>query len=152
MFSTRSFTLTDKGGRIQKAGSLQRYVQSDGAADEVSPSLFYVDDVHRIGVLDLRLYNLDRHTENLLLIKNVTKSSTARRASLSSLPCFNLVPIDHAYSLPSSLTGAFFEWQHWPQASMPFSDELVCLPSLPLLLATSLSLLFPALRCSPRLA
>lgn len=61
-----------------------------------------------------------------------------RRVS-AGLPCYRLVPIDHAYSLPPKLhvrprpspfslslpQGAYFEWQHWPQAKQPFSSDLL---------------------------
>jgi hypothetical protein len=118
------------GARVAKSGSIQAYVKCDGAAESISPSLFYDDDVHRIGILDLRLFNLDRNTENILLKKSAERGEASpvvpgRRVSLSGPPCFHLVPIDHALSLPPSLHGAFFEWQHWPQGKVPFSNEIL---------------------------
>ncbi|KAJ0521426.1 putative 1-phosphatidylinositol 4-kinase [Helianthus annuus] len=42
-----------------------------------------------------------------------------------------LIPIDHGLCLPTSLEDPYFEWIHWPQASIPFSeDELDYIESL----------------------
>jgi len=72
---------------------------------------FEIEDVHRIGTLDIRIFNLDRNGENIL----VRKEDGRQR----------LIPIDHTYCLPpiDSLDGAFFEWQYWPQAKKPFSID-----------------------------
>ena len=50
-----------------KVGSLQAYVKHDATAEDVSPSIFPVEEVHRIGLLDLRLLNIDRHHGNILV-------------------------------------------------------------------------------------
>ncbi|CAN1244340.1 Phosphatidylinositol 4-kinase gamma 5 [Linum perenne] len=34
-----------------------------------------------------------------------------------------LFPIDHGLCLPENLENPYFEWIHWPQASIPFSDD-----------------------------
>merc|ERR1711916_146955 len=34
-----------------------------------------------------------------------------------------LVPIDHGYTIPSDMAEAWFEWDLWPQARVPFSPE-----------------------------
>lgn len=109
-----------------KSGSLQRFVRSDGISDEVSPSLLFPADVQRIAILDLRIFNLDRNNENLLLRKSaeVTPLPPGRRAS-GGPPCYHLTPIDHASSLPPTAEGAFFEWQHWAHAKLPLSAELL---------------------------
>ena len=44
-----------------KFGAVSEYVHSIGPAENFSSDLFSVDDVHKIGVLDLRLTNLDRN-------------------------------------------------------------------------------------------
>lgn len=49
-----------------KKGSLQRYVSGDLCSD-YSPFLFPVDEVHKIGILDLLLLNCDRNDGNLLV-------------------------------------------------------------------------------------
>jgi len=87
-----------------------------------------LSDVHRVAVLDLRILNLDRHAENLLLRRSsdpaLAPPPDGRRLS-GGAPCFHLVPIDHAYAFPPRAHGAFFEWQHWPQAKEPLSPALL---------------------------
>jgi len=53
-----------------KVGSLQEFVDSDGTACDVGPVLFPVREVHKIGILDIRILNLDRHLGNILIRRN----------------------------------------------------------------------------------
>lgn len=92
-----------------KLGSLQEYIENDGSSADFSPSLFPVDQVHKIGILDLMLFNTDRHSGNILLKKQDG--------------AFKLIPIDHGFSLPESLEGAWFDWLNWPQAKKPFDEH-----------------------------
>jgi len=48
----------------KEIGSLQKYVSNIGSLTDLSPSLFSVEDVHRIAQLDIRLFNVDRNDEN----------------------------------------------------------------------------------------
>jgi len=92
-----------------KSGSLQRYM--DNAEDrDISSSRFSVSDVHKIGILDVRLYNMDRNEENILMQNPANPK---------------LIPIDHSYVLPPELSFLWFEWLHWKQAKQPFSAELL---------------------------
>jgi hypothetical protein len=43
------------------ADTVQEYIIHDGDTSEVGASRFSVADVHRIGILDVRLFNTDRH-------------------------------------------------------------------------------------------
>jgi len=97
--------------KSEKTGSLQRFVKNEGVSSDMGSSMFSVDAVHRVGVLDIRIFNMDRNGENLLVQRNDGVS--------------RLVPIDHTYSLPpiTLLDSAFFEWHYWPQAKKPFSQE-----------------------------
>jgi len=97
-----------------KIASLQRYVDHDSDAGDLGPSGFSVSSVHRIGILDIRLLNIDRHSGNILVGK-----CGQERYSLGGV---ELVPIDHGLCLPEWLDDPYFEWLHWPQASVPFSD------------------------------
>jgi hypothetical protein len=92
-----------------KTGSIQKFIPNDGESSSVGYSSFLTEDVHRIGTLDIRLFNMDRNGENILIKK---EGKTHR-----------LIPIDHAYSLPEKLDGAYFEWMYWPQAKTPFTKE-----------------------------
>jgi len=95
-----------------KIGSLQQYVQHDGCAEDISVALFPAKEVHRIGVLDILLLNMDRHGGNILF----TETEKG----------FTLIPIDHGFSLPDCFKGlgnAWFDWLNWTQAKQPFDEE-----------------------------
>lgn len=92
-----------------KIASLQRFVHHKYDAGELGSSSFSVASVHRIGIFDVRLLNLDRHAGNILVKKNDNSAE--------------LVPIDHGLCLPEWLDDPYFEWLHWPQALVPFSEH-----------------------------
>lgn len=91
-------------------GSLQDFQKHKSSCEDMGTARFTADSVHRLGILDVRLLNLDRHLGNIL----VTEDD-------------KLVPIDHAYVLPSckNLGEITFEWLYWPQCKVPFSREAV---------------------------
>jgi len=96
----------------KKIGSLQRFVHNKGSLSDFGQSLFSVSDVHRIAQLDIRLFNVDRNEENLLVIEENG--------------VHHLVPIDHAYTLPETLEdGTLFAWLNWKQTKVPMSQELL---------------------------
>jgi len=100
--------------QLSKIASFQKFIPHDCDASDHGTSSFPVAAVHRIGILDIRILNTDRHGGNLLVRK------------LSSVERFEqveLVPIDHGLCLPETLEDPYFEWIHWPQASIPFSDD-----------------------------
>lgn len=83
-----------------------------------------VRDVQRIGILDLRLFNTDRHAGNMLVRRRAPSSQQRMDgASLLDMQQYELVPIDHGFALPEALEPPYFEWQHWPQAMLPFGRE-----------------------------
>lgn len=103
-----------KRKQISKIASLQQYITHDFDASDHGTSSFPVAAVHRIGILDVRILNTDRHAGNLLVRK------------FNESGCFGkveLVPIDHGLCLPEDLEDPYFEWIHWPQASIPFSED-----------------------------
>ncbi|XP_051224379.1 phosphatidylinositol 4-kinase gamma 1 [Lolium perenne] len=105
--------------------SIQRFVAHHYDAGELGPSRFSVQSVHRVGILDVRLLNIDRHAGNILV-----KNPPTGDGSSSAVP-LELVPIDHGLCLPEQLDDPYFEWLHWPQASRPFSStELDYIASL----------------------
>ncbi|KAK6276079.1 hypothetical protein POUND7_005788 [Theobroma cacao] len=111
-----------KKKKVSKIASLQQFIPHDFDASDHGTSSFPVDAIHRIGILDVRIFNTDRHAGNLLVRK------------LSEVEGFGqveLIPIDHGLCLPESLEDPYFEWIHWPQASIPFSaDELEYIKNL----------------------
>ncbi|GJP57332.1 hypothetical protein CLOM_g16355 [Closterium sp. NIES-68] len=126
--------------------SLQRYEEHDYDASEHGTSRFPVGAVHRMGILDVRLLNTDRHSGNILVKKLSSggggggaaetedrwrRSFSHSHAHLRGDDAVRLIPIDHGFCLPEALESAYFEWLHWPQASLPFSpDELEYIAAL----------------------
>lgn len=73
---------------------------------------------------DIRLFNTDRHAGNMLVrTSKDTMGSSVNLLSRMSDSQYELVPIDHGFCLPESLDAPYFEWLHWPQAMLPFSEE-----------------------------
>lgn len=99
------------GWRSEKTGSFQEYVMNDGASWDIGPSLFPVKEVHKIGILDLHIFNTDRHGGNILI------------CDADDAGVYKLTPIDHGYSLPTSLDRAWFDWLTWPQSRVNFDEE-----------------------------
>jgi hypothetical protein len=102
-----------------KIASIQQFVKHDFDASDHGTSRFPVSSVHRIGILDVRLFNTDRHAGNIL----VKKMNAEDGGGSLFEEGVDLIPIDHGLCLPETLDEPYFEWLHWPQASMPFSKE-----------------------------
>jgi hypothetical protein len=112
---------TSPDGLPLKLGSLQEFVPHECDTSELGASRFCVRDVQRIGILDLRLFNTDRHAGNML-VRRARHGSSAPEVCLTK-DQYELIPIDHGFALPEALEPPYFEWQHWPQAMMPFGQE-----------------------------
>lgn len=107
---------------VSKIASFQQFIPHDFDASDHGTSSFPVASVHRIGILDIRILNTDRHAGNLLVRK---------LDGIGSLGQMELIPIDHGLCLPETLEDPYFEWIHWPQASIPFTeDELAYIDDL----------------------
>lgn len=105
----------------EKEGSMQRFVPSECSAEDMGTLKFTAPEVHKIGILDVRLFNTDRHAGNILL------------RTRSNDQTFAMTPIDHGFCLPSyqHLDGATFDWLQWPQSEFPFTcSELDHIASL----------------------
>lgn len=74
-------------------------------------------EVHKIAALDLRLGNTDRNGSNIL-VRRARGGDNGGTGDGNG--AFELVPIDHAGIMPDSFEDLAFEWQFWPQASVPF--------------------------------
>ncbi|MBA0591976.1 phosphatidylinositol 4-kinase gamma 5 [Gossypium raimondii] len=99
---------------FSKIASLQQFIPHDFDASDYGTSSFPVAAVHKIGILDIRILNTDRHAGNLL-VRKIDGGG--------GLDQVELVPIDHGLCLPENLEDPYFEWIHWPQASIPFSED-----------------------------
>ncbi|XVF11727.1 hypothetical protein REPUB_Repub08aG0052600 [Reevesia pubescens] len=100
--------------KVSKIASLQQFIPHDFDASDHGTSSFPVEAVHRIGILDIRILNTDRHAGNLLVRK---------LGGVGGFGQVELIPIDHGLCLPESLEDPYFEWIYWPQASIPFSED-----------------------------
>lgn len=94
-------------GGMPKEGSLMRFVNNRGGAEDFGPSCFSEDNVHRLALFDLRTLNLDRHGGNILV-----DSATG-----------DLVPIDHGCAFPTELGEPWLDWRLWRQAETELSSE-----------------------------
>ncbi|KAL6969668.1 Phosphatidylinositol 4-kinase gamma 7 [Sarracenia purpurea var. burkii] len=99
---------------VSKIASFQQFIPHDFDASDHGTSSFPVASVHRIGILDIRIFNTDRHAGNLLVRK---------LEGVGRFDQVELIPIDHGLCLPESLEDPYFEWIHWPQSSIPFSED-----------------------------
>jgi hypothetical protein len=99
-----------------KVGSLQKFVSSDGDCSDFGANKFSVESVHRLGVFDISILNMDRNDENLLVQKSDDESG------------WKLIPIDHTYCFPNKVD-SYFNWQYWSQSKKPFSPEMLALIS-----------------------
>lgn len=99
---------------VSKIASFQQFIKHNFDASDHGTSSFPVSEVHHIGILDIRIFNTDRHAGNLLVRK---------LDGVGSFGQVELIPIDHGLCLPETLEDPYFEWIHWPQASIPFSDD-----------------------------
>ncbi|KAL2461484.1 Phosphatidylinositol 4-kinase gamma 4 [Abeliophyllum distichum] len=97
-------------GVTAKIGSLQMFMENNGSCEDMGPSAFPVEEVHKIAVLDMRVANADRHAGNILVSKGQDGQTV-------------LIPIDHGYCLPDSFEDCTFDWLYWPQARQPFSTN-----------------------------
>lgn len=97
--------------KLPKIGSFQSFVQSEGPIENYSSDLFSSDEIHKIAVLDLRILNLDRNTDNILVQRHSDE--------------YRLVPIDHGLSIPDSLEVCSYDlaWLGYDQAEQPFSQK-----------------------------
>jgi len=64
-------------GAPTKLVSLQEFVEHDSDAGDCGASGFPVEEVHRIGILDIRLFNTDRHSGNILIRQKPTQQGGA---------------------------------------------------------------------------
>ena len=94
-----------------KKGSMQSFVNHSDVAGNFGTGLFSAKEVHKLGILDLRLLNCDRNENNVLIQKN--KNSV------------KMIPIDHGLCLPDCIEIYDYEivWMSWPQSHEAFSSE-----------------------------
>lgn len=110
---TAMVSLKGMDGSAEKVGSFQQFVVHDMDCEEMGPSAFPIQEVHKIAILDIRFANTDRNAGNIL----------ARRNREDNI--WELTPIDHGYCFPSTFEDINFEWLYWPQAKAPFTRAML---------------------------
>jgi len=106
-----SFGKETNGLTKTKVGSLQQFVQNDGASWDIGFGAFPDHEVQKIAAFDLRIFNNDRHGGNMLM-------------KMKEDGEYTLTPIDHGFSLPSTMNRAWFDWLTWPQVKKPILPEI----------------------------
>lgn len=89
-------------------GSCQLYVDATPAV-EISVTRYAALEpapIRRIAQLDIRVINEDRHSSNMLILKEK-----------------EMIPIDHGFALPDEIGQIHFGWLNWQQTGTPFSEE-----------------------------
>ncbi|GBE58915.1 hypothetical protein BOVATA_004080 [Babesia ovata] len=117
--------IKDVGSGLKwKSGSLQEFIDCKESSGNYNPSLFPVTDVHRIGILDLRVVNLDRNDGNILVM-DLRQRSHDGQTLPSGAPRYKLIPIDHGLILPDVVDVADMDlvWFDWPQTEIPFAKN-----------------------------
>ncbi|XP_034217460.1 phosphatidylinositol 4-kinase gamma 2-like [Prunus dulcis] len=83
-----------------KIGSLQMFMKNDGSCEDMGPSRFPVEEVHKISVFDLRMANAEWHAGNTLFRKGEAGQTL-------------LIPIDHGYCLPENVSKCVLAFMLW---------------------------------------
>lgn len=107
--ATRGITTLINGQAVY--GSFQAFAPHSCSAEDMGPSAFSIDEVQKVGILDIRLLNLDRHLNNILV--NTQEGSS------------RLIPIDHGYILPvyHDMSDVYFGWTYWKQCKEGWSQK-----------------------------
>ena len=101
---------------------------------DFSPSLINADEIHKIGLLDIRILNVDRNEGNIL-VTFPNKESLHSKSSIGfpgsyAASCLRsgaaiLTPIDHGYCIPNKIQVDSVDWCWflWKQARESFSEK-----------------------------
>ena len=119
----------------KKYGSLQTYVKHFDVAENLSFSLYSVEEVHKIAILDFRIINCDRNEGNILVLKIPNKNYKNNNnnndddyyySNNNKKYYYKLIPIDHCLTFPDCLKIFDYElcWTGWDQANQPFSEKM----------------------------
>ena len=71
MINQQKISISENTDALEKIkhGSLQVYVPHDEYVENLGWNKMNTEDVHRIGILDIRILNKDRNGENILAAK-----------------------------------------------------------------------------------
>lgn len=74
---------------------MQCFVESNDIVGNMGSNQFDVDEVHKIGILDIRILNCDRNEANILVRKAMVGKEKPRKV-------LKFIPIDHGLSFPDN--------------------------------------------------
>ena len=96
-----------------KVGALQKFIKGE-VVENFAEQNFAIREVHKIGILDIRILNCDRNSGNVL----VSRDEYGR---------YELNPIDHGLSLPEKIeiTRDSWVWLNWKQSKQPFDPYTI---------------------------
>eukprot|EP01084_Bolivina_argentea_P080474 145755_1 len=91
-----------------KIGSLQKFISGE-VSDNFGIKNYSIREVHKIGLLDIRILNTDRNSGNIL----VSRDNIGR---------YKLTPIDHGLAFPEKIEIIHdsWVWLDWNQSKQPF--------------------------------
>eukprot|EP01084_Bolivina_argentea_P080475 145756_1 len=97
----------------KKIGALQKFIHGE-VIENFGVKNFSIFQVHKIGILDVRILNCDRNSGNVL----VSRDEFSR---------YELIPIDHGLSLPEKIeiTRDSWVWLNWNQSKQPFDPYTI---------------------------
>ena len=81
--NTQTNTLSQRDAK-NKIGSLQAFVEFDELSGDLDPALFPIDEVQKIALLDIRLFNIDRNEANILVKRRYADSDYDDTLSIPS--------------------------------------------------------------------
>jgi len=101
--------------------SIQKYRDANDSVEDYGPGYFRkvpAIEIQKVGILDIRLFNTDRHGGNILW------KCPNQQGKMPDETCI-FIPIDHGGCLPDycHLNDASFDWAHWGQASEPWDER-----------------------------
>ncbi len=103
-------------GTATKTGSVQVFqpgCKELGQLTVDQQKMVNPQNLKRIGILDIRLGNNDRHQGNIL----------AREIDSGADKIYDLIPIDHGLTLPDSLNEMHLDWTVLPASRISFDEE-----------------------------
>lgn len=70
-------------------------MESNDIAGNMGSNQFDVEEVHKVGILDVRIVNCDRNDANILVKKSIINKDKPRKV-------MRLIPIDHGLCFPDN--------------------------------------------------
>lgn len=113
-----------------KVGSLQKYVNSYSIFGDLGHSeLQKISDfeIQKIALFDMRILNCDRNSGNILICHKTEDEGDYIGEDDNENDLYQLIPIDHGYSMPSRLRVSDIDWcwLQCEQVKHPVCKEII---------------------------